>query len=157
MSSISRWVLEVRWLAGGPQTGRTPDTRIETIRVVDPLFRPAIHIKKLCYELCTKLNISVEMNDSAIHIRDEFYGEDYGIPTPEGREALEFFKIQENIVFENTYPRKTAAALLQGLRSRVLDRQTVLHWNTLNSRNLDAEIDPIDFHDLPDAFYSDFE
>lgn len=93
MSSISRWVLEVRWLAGGPQTGRTPDTRIETIRVADPLFRPASHIKKLCYELCTKLNISVEINDSAIHIRDEFYGEDDGTPLTQGIKMLKPFML----------------------------------------------------------------
>ena len=156
-------------------------TRIEAIRVVDPAFRNETHIKKLCDELCAKLfspqrhrdtenqnpkdsvppclrgeNIPV-VNESDIVIRDEFYGEDYGIPTPAGREAVELFQTLENVQLENTYTGKTAAALLHDLRTGKLDGQTVLYWNTLNSRDFSAEIDNIDFHALPPEFHSYFE
>jgi len=157
------------------------DTRIEAIRVVDPAFRNESHINKLCDELCAKLfspqrlrdtenqnpkdsvppslrgkNIRI-IEESDIAIRDEFFGEDYGIPTPAGREAVELFQTLENVHLENTYTGKTAAALLHDLRSGKLDGQTVLYWNTLNSRDFSAEIDNIDFHDLPPEFHSYFD
>jgi len=160
-------------------------TRVEAIRVVDPAFRNKTHIKELCDKLCIKLenmiprrgaedaeqNIKLKplhslrlcegknipvVNDSDIIIRDEFFGEDYGIPTPEGREAVELFRAKENVQLETTYTGKASAALLHDLRSGSLDGQTVLYWNTLNSRDFSAEISGIDFHDLPSEFHPCF-
>ena len=103
------------------------NTRIEPIRVVDPLFRNQSHILKLCGELCTKLGIELEIGADDVAIRDEFFGADYGIPTPEGREAVEYFQAKEGVQLEDTYTGKTAAALLHDLRSGKLDGQTVLY------------------------------
>ncbi len=162
------------------------DTRVEAIRVVDPAFRNESHIKKLCDELCEKLfppqrhgdteppsKNAAEQNlrqsaksvdkktpvveESDIAIRDEFFGEGYGIPTPAGREAVEQFKTSENVQLETTYTGKTAAALLHDLRSGKLEGQTVLYWNTLNSHDFSSEISSIDFHDLPPAFHPYFD
>lgn len=132
-------------------------TRIEAIRVVDSAFRNESHIKKLCNELCTKLGIDPVVEDSDIAIRDEFYGEDYGIPTAAGREAVERFQTLENVQLENTYTGKTAAALLHDLRSGRLEGQTTLYWNTLNSRDFSSETTRIDFRDLPAEFHPYFE
>jgi len=132
-------------------------TRIEAIRVVDRDFRNESHIKKLCSELCSKLGVDLEIMDNDITIRNEFFGEDYGIPTAVGREAIELFQTKENVHLENTYTGKTAAALLHDLRSGKLEGQTVLYWNTLNSRDFSNEIAHIDFHDLPAEFHSYFE
>jgi len=156
------------------------DTRIEAIRVVEPAFRNKSHIKQLCDDLCTKLfspqinteehgtsclrglgDLGVEkipvVEESDIVIRDEFFGEGYGIPTPEGEEAVEIFQSQENVQLENTYTGKTAAALLHDLHTGKLDGQTVLYWNTLNSRDFSEEIANIDFHNLPPAFHPYFQ
>jgi 1-aminocyclopropane-1-carboxylate deaminase/D-cysteine desulfhydrase-like pyridoxal-dependent ACC family enzyme len=132
------------------------NVRLEAIRVVDPLFRNARHIKQLCAGLCSKLNSDVEITDDDIIIRDEFYGEDYGIPTPAGRAAVELFQSKESVQLENTYTGKTAAALLHDLKSGRLDNLTVLYWNTLNSRDFSAEIAHIDYHDLPKNFHPYF-
>ena len=67
------------------------------------------------------------------------------------------FQTLENIQLENTYTGKTAAALLHDLRSGKLDGQTVLYWNTLNSRDFSEEIANIDFHALPPAFHPYFQ
>lgn len=131
-------------------------TRVEAIRVVEPAFRNKNHVKKLCGELCEKIDIDSVAEDFEITIRDEFFGEDYGIPTNEGREAVALFSVKEKIYLENTYTGKTAAALLHDLRSGALDDQTVLYWNTLNSRDFSAEIAGVDFHDLPPAFHPYF-
>jgi len=161
-------------------------TRVEAIRVVEPAFRNESHIKKLCDELCEKLfppqrhgdtehplKNTAERNlrqsaksvdkkipvveESDIAIRDEFFGEGYGIPTPEGREAVELFQAKENVHLETTYTGKAAAALLHDLRTGRLEGQTVLYWNTLNSRDFSAEISGIDFHTLPPGFHPYFD
>jgi 1-aminocyclopropane-1-carboxylate deaminase/D-cysteine desulfhydrase-like pyridoxal-dependent ACC family enzyme len=131
-------------------------TRVEAIRVVHKTFRTAADIKRLCDETCFKLGVDPFINTTDIIIRDEFLGADYGISTPEAEEAVELFLSKEGIYLETTYTGKTAAALLRDLRSGVLDGQTVLYWNTLNSHNFSSTISDIDFHDLPVAFHSYF-
>ena len=159
-------------------------TRIEAIRVVDTAFRNETHIKTLCDDLYKKIiprrgaeaaeknkikkdplrslrlceeKQSDRVENSDIIIRDEFYGEDYGIPTPEGREAVELFQTLENVSLETTYTGKCTAALLHDLGTGSLDSQTVLYWNTLNSRDFSTEIANIDYHALPSAFHPYFE
>ncbi len=131
-------------------------TRVEAIRVTHPCFRNESHIKELCNEISTKLEIDPVVQDSDIIIRDEFFGENYGVSTPEGREAVDLFRTLENVYLENTYTGKTGAALLHDIRSGKLDGQTVLYWNTLNSRDFSNEIANIDFHDLPHPFHPYF-
>jgi 1-aminocyclopropane-1-carboxylate deaminase/D-cysteine desulfhydrase-like pyridoxal-dependent ACC family enzyme len=131
-------------------------TRIEAIRVVEPEFRDRSHIKQLCDELAVKLDLDAAVEDSDIVIRDEFFGGGYGIATPEGEEAVERFGEAEGVHLETTYTGKATAALLHDLRSGALDGQTVLYWNTLNSRDLAAQTDGIDFHALPPEFHPYF-
>ncbi len=132
------------------------ETRIEAIRVTHPQFKRERHILQLCTEVCDKLGIAAVVDDADVIIRDEFFGDDYGIPTPEGEQAVELFGAMEDVYLENTYTGKTAAALLHDLRTGRLKGQTVLYWNTLNSRDFSLAIDGIDFHDLPDAFHPYF-
>ena len=134
------------------------NTRIESIRVVDASFRNETHIKQLCDDLCAKLEKETPRRDAdkKIIIRNEFYGEEYGIPTSAGREAVETFQTLENTALETTYTGKCTAALLHDLRSGSLEGQTVLYWNTLNSRDFSDEIADIDFHALPPQFHSYF-
>lgn len=160
------------------------NTRVEAIRVVEPAFRNESHIQRLCDDLCTLLTKSFLpqrhrdtedgsmvntdslclcgediplIQKSDIVIRDEFFGEGYGVSTPEAEEAVELFQAKENVQLETTYTGKTAAALLHDLHAGRLDGQTVLYWNTLNSRDFSAEIANIDFHDLPPAFHGYLE
>lgn len=129
------------------------ETRIEAVRVVDPSFRNKSHILKLCSELCTKLDVAPQIDESEIHIRNEFLGPDYGIPTTEGKRAVQQFKQFEHVELENTYTGKTAAALLHDLNSGALVGKNVLYWNTLNSRNFSKEIEDMDFRNLTDQFH----
>ena len=126
--------------------------RIEAVRVVEKEFRNETHIKALCDELCEELGVDERVAPEDILIRDEFFGEDYGIPTPEGREAVERFQTLENVYLENTYTGKTVAALLHDLRTGALNGKTVLYWNTLNSRDFSAEVSGINPNDLPPEF-----
>lgn len=132
------------------------ETRVEGIRVVDPEFRNETHIKQLCDDLCTQLQIKPIINESDIIIRNEFFGDGYGMSTFEAKEAVHQFKQLENIYLETTYTGKAVAALLQDLQSGALKNQTVLYWNTLNSQDFSAEIAILDFHELPKDFHNQF-
>lgn len=127
--------------------------RVEAIRVVDQSFRSTIHILDLCHQVCNKLGIEPQVTKADINIRDEFFGEDYGVPTPEGQAAVKQFKQEEDIALENTYTGKTVAALLHDLKTGQLQNKRVLYWNTLNSRNFSKAIKYEDFHSLPENFH----
>ena len=132
-------------------------TRVEAIRVTHPQFKRKSDILQLCGEICTLLGTEPVVPESDIIIRDEFFGENYGIPTPEGKDAVARFRSEENVYLENTYTGKTVAALLHDLREGRLVGQTVLYWNTLNSRDFSDSIKDVDYHDLPKEFHSYFE
>jgi 1-aminocyclopropane-1-carboxylate deaminase/D-cysteine desulfhydrase-like pyridoxal-dependent ACC family enzyme len=132
-------------------------TTVEAIRVTHPMFKTANHIQLLCDQICSKLNIDPVVEESDIIIRDDFFGEDYGISTPEADTAVDVFKSSEQIFLETTYTGKTVAGLLHDLKKGRLNNQTVLYWNTLNSRDFSAQIDEIDFHNLPSNFLPYFE
>ena len=142
-------------LVGFLLAGLTP--RIEAVRVVEPEFRNETHIKALCDELCQMLGLDERILPEEIIIRDEFFGDGYGFPTPEGTAAVELFQSLENVYLETTYTGKTVAALEHDLRVGDLDGETTLYWNTLNSRDVSVTIDSIDFRDLPPEFHAYFE
>ncbi len=131
-------------------------TRVEAVRVTHPQFKQERHILQLCEELCSRIGVEAVVKDSDIIIRDEFFGANYGIPTPEAEAAVALFSAEESIYLETTYTGKTAAALLHDLRGGGLDDQVVLYWNTLNSRDFSSEISNIDYHALPTPFHPYF-
>ena len=132
-------------------------TRVEAVRVVDPAFRNRTHIRRLCDEICTLLGQPPIVSDPDIAIRNEFLGQDYGIPTAEGREAVRLFEALEGIRLDNTYTGKAAAALIHDLRNGSLNGRSVLFWNTLNAIDFSGRIEDIDFRSLPADFHAYFE
>lgn len=131
-------------------------TKIEAVRVVDPAFRDATHIRILFNEICQKLEVDLELYEADFTIRDEFFGDGYGIPTSTGMAAIALFEEREGIFLENTYTAKTVAALLHDLDVGALKNKTVLYWNTLNSRDLSSFSAGTSPEDLPDAFRTYF-
>lgn len=65
------------------------------------------------------------------HFSNDFYGDGYGVPSPESEEAMSLFQ-QANIKLENTYSAKAAAAFLQQLKK---SHKPQLFWQTFNSAN----------------------
>jgi 1-aminocyclopropane-1-carboxylate deaminase/D-cysteine desulfhydrase-like pyridoxal-dependent ACC family enzyme len=131
-------------------------TEVQSIRVTHPMFKTEKHIKMLCDQICEKLDTDPVVSASDIILRNEFFGENYGVATPEADEAVRLFKTHEQLTLETTYTGKAVAALLQDLKSGHLDHKTVLYWNTLNSRDLTSAVARIDFHDLPVEFHPYF-
>lgn len=68
----------------------------------------------------------------AVDLRDDWYGEGYGVPTLEGDAAMQRFAAA-GIPLEPTYSAKAAAAFLA---RRALTTAPVLFWDTYSSRPL---------------------
>ncbi len=94
-----------------------------------------------------------------LHYNEEYYGIDYGIPTPECIEAIKILKNGEDIILEPTYSGKTFAALLGFVHKNKpnIKNKTIIFWNTFNSRDFTDIIKQVDYHDLPKELHWVFE
>jgi D-cysteine desulfhydrase len=70
--------------------------------------------------------------------RDEFFGDGYARPTPAAERAIAIARDELGLQLEATYTGKALAALLDDLDKPTLTTQSVLFWNTFNSRPLGA-------------------
>lgn len=74
--------------------------------------------------------LGVELNDQAT-VLDEYTGEGYGIPSPEGEEALALLARAEGVVLDPVYTAKAMAALIDWVRKGKLGKEdNVLFWHT---------------------------
>lgn len=71
-----------------------------------------------------------EMRES-IHVFDGYVGNGYGIPTPEGEEALRILAQTEGVLLDPVYTAKAMAGLIDQIRRGAIgEDQTVLFWHT---------------------------
>lgn len=74
--------------------------------------------------------LGVELNDQ-VTVLDEYTGDGYGIPSPEGEEALAMLARAEGIVLDPVYTAKAMAALIAWIRAGKFSKdETVLFWHT---------------------------
>ena len=88
---------------------------------------------------------SLEQDD--LTIRQEFFGEKYGLFTPDAVAAATLFRESDGIILDGTYTGKAGAAFLADVRTNV--EGPVLFWNTKNSRPLPPEAMAADYRLLP--------
>ncbi len=98
---------------GGPR-----DERIQ--RMVD-----------MANQAANRLDLPLELSAAEFDNDDGFIGERYGIPTPEGLEALQLLAQCEGILLDPVYTSKGMAALIAAIRSGKLSKeQPVLFLHT---------------------------
>jgi 1-aminocyclopropane-1-carboxylate deaminase/D-cysteine desulfhydrase-like pyridoxal-dependent ACC family enzyme len=69
--------------------------------------------------------------DAEIDIDDGFVGEGYGVPTPQGHEAIELLARTEALFLDPTYTAKAMAGLISRMRNGAFkSADTVLFWHT---------------------------
>lgn len=90
-----------------------------------------------------------------ITIRQEYFGEKYGLFTPEAVAAAALLRESDEIVLDGTYTGKACAAFLADVRSNV--DGPVLFWNTKNSQPLPPEAMATDYRLLPAPLHCYFE
>jgi 1-aminocyclopropane-1-carboxylate deaminase/D-cysteine desulfhydrase-like pyridoxal-dependent ACC family enzyme len=92
-----------------------------------------------------------------LEIRNEFLGEGYAQFTAKDVESARLMREHCGIILSGTYSAKAFSALVDDARKGVLKDETVLFWNTYNSRDLSAIASGIDYRLLPRGFHHYFE
>jgi D-cysteine desulfhydrase len=82
-------------------------------------------------------------------ILQDYIGDGYGFPTPEGNTAYHRAKESENIVLDPTYTAKTFAAVLDYCEGPGKKSGPILYWNTHNSIDLSNQAASVDYRKLP--------
>jgi len=138
-------------------------TQVIPIRIVPENFANPQDMQRLFTDTLTLLKdkgVEVEKAEGAIDklvIRDDFYGSEYALFTQEGVEAMRLANQLAGLKLDGTYTGKALAALIADGRKGELKNKDVLFWNTYNSRNLQPHVISLDYHKLPQDFYSYFE
>ncbi len=115
--------------AGPTQSGMVLGTRLAAPDIsvvgVRPLHWDAEGI--VCNEVngaASFLGLDLRISREDVVNYPEFVGEDYGIPTPAGNRAIEYFAQREGLVFDPVYTGKMAACFLEHTRSGRLPKGT---------------------------------
>jgi D-cysteine desulfhydrase len=138
-------------------------TRIEAVRVVDTSFASKAKGAQLAARTLALLRKAapaipeLDIAPDDFPLRDGYFGERYGLYTPESAEAIRLVNEHAGIKLEGTYGGKAFAALADDAKSGGLKGKTVLFWNTYNSWDFADEIRGVDYKALPRAFHKYFE
>jgi 1-aminocyclopropane-1-carboxylate deaminase/D-cysteine desulfhydrase-like pyridoxal-dependent ACC family enzyme len=138
-------------------------TRVVAVRVVPDWIANqsrCLHLLRQTNELLCRLDPSfprITFSELDIDVRDDFFGEQYGLFTREGTEAVDVVEKAEGLKLEGTYTGKAFAALIGEARAGMLRDQTVLFWNTHNSRAFPESALTFDYRLLPPPLHSYFE
>ena len=90
-------------------------------------------------------------------IRDEFFGQDYALHTPEGVAAVRIAEDQLSLTLEGTYTGKAFSGLLSDASVGFLQDRDVLFWNTYSGGVPDMDETCFDYHVLPVLLHTYFE
>jgi D-cysteine desulfhydrase len=137
-------------------------SRVIPVQVVDKKFTNKVALYALLQSTSNYLTSLDPTFPSAPPEIDElfmeggYYGDQYGLYTEQGMEAVRLIDRHEGIKLEGTYTGKTFAAFLNDTARPKMKDKTILFWNTFNSRDLSAFASNVDYRDLPKPFHSYF-
>ncbi len=128
-------------------------TNLQAVRAV-PTYVAGIDKCRLVFnqtnELLRKMDPSFPsctLEPEDLTICQEYFGEKYGMFTPEAVAAATLLRESDGIIIDGTYTGKAGAACLADVRSNI--DGPVLFWNTKNSRPLPPEAMEADYRLLP--------
>jgi D-cysteine desulfhydrase len=87
----------------------------------------------------------------------DYCGDGYGWPTPEGNRALEIFREREGIALDPVYTGKTCAALLDFIKEPGRADDAILYWHTYNSIDHSEQARETDYRELPSELHPVFQ
>jgi len=138
-------------------------TKIMAVRVTTPPYTGMERAEQLFTAANRMLSCAdsrfpvCTLEEACFVIRDEFFGQDYALHTPEGMAAVQTAKEQMNICLEGTYTGKTFAGLQADAASGALRGKNVLFWNTYSGGVRKGIHASFDYHRLPDLLHTYFE
>lgn len=149
-------------LALGLQAARMKAS-IMAIRVTEPDLASESKARALFQEtngMLHQLDVSFPLlgfPEKRFALRPEFFGEGYGILTPQDVAAVRAMREAAGIPLDHTYTGKALTAIMADAAAARLRGKHVLFWNTYNSRDLAEAVSGLDYRELPPEFHSYFE
>lgn len=138
-------------------------SRVVGVRVVDKIMANATltaHLANKAGKILGEHGVLgiPHIRAADITILDQYFGEDYGVPTDVGLLAMEMAMDRADLRLEPTYTAKAFAGLI-GERDRLeLADKHVLYWHTLSSADLSERVANADIErDLPAGYEKFFE
>ncbi|MEE4218315.1 MAG: D-cysteine desulfhydrase [Xanthomonadales bacterium] len=96
-------------------------------------------VRRLCGETAERVGLGHPAPDGSIHVRDQFVGEAYGVPTEAMKEAVELCARLEGILLDPVYSGKAMAGLINMIQNRELGTgDTIVFLHTGGSAGLFA-------------------
>lgn len=139
-------------------------TEVHAIRVTHDFIANRRAMQRLVAKTSTVLNrldesVPVDLAGRIrLHFRDEFFAGGYARSNEATDRAVSIARDELGLTLETTYTGKAMAAMLHDLDHPGTDGQSLLFWNTYNSRPLQATADrPADTTRLPDEFLRYFD
>jgi 1-aminocyclopropane-1-carboxylate deaminase/D-cysteine desulfhydrase-like pyridoxal-dependent ACC family enzyme len=101
------------------------------ITVSRPVTECVERIVRLSREAAKLAGREIEVKPEDVLVRDGFIGPGYGVPTPEGVEAIRLVARAEGIFLDPTYTGKAMAGLIAEIRSgRIGKNETIIFLHT---------------------------
>ncbi|HEB41766.1 MAG TPA: pyridoxal-phosphate dependent enzyme [Candidatus Dependentiae bacterium] len=97
------------------------------------------------------------LTEDEIYLNTDFTGSDYGLFTPEGKQALTTLQETEDIKLDGTYTAKAFAGLLDDASKGLCKNKVILFWNTFCSDDFDDILATQDYKQLSLCFHEFFE
>jgi len=139
------------------------ETRVEAVRVTTAPYTSLEHAAalfartlRLLRETCPTFP-ECALDADRFRIRDEFFGAEYALHTPESAEMVRFARDRMGISLEGTYTGKALAALHADAAAARLRGQTALFWNTYNGPPSGPESAAGEYRRLPALLQAYFE
>jgi D-cysteine desulfhydrase len=137
---------------------------VQAIRVTEDFVSNPESMRRLLLKTATVMHrldpsIPRDLADRARYcFREGFLGDGYAKPTTEAERAVAIARDEFGLELESTYTGKAMAAVLHDLHQAEYAQQSVLFWNTYNSRPLPTGTEKPDTSaGLPDAFLRYFD
>lgn len=139
-------------------------TEVQAVRVTEDFVCNQRAMRRLTNKTATLLHtldpsISANLAERARYcLRDEFLGDGYAKTNALTDSAVNTARDELGLMLETTYTGKAMAAMLHDLDQPQYARQSMLFWNTYNSRPLAAGFErPTDTSRLPEEFLRYFD
>lgn len=117
------------WLLGGAIF--SAPWRIEAFTVSRPASEAAARARRLAAEAAESIGVSVALGDAAFRVHDGFIGRGYGVPSREGRQAMERTARADAIFLDPVYTGKAMAGFFAlCARGEYADVKDVLFLHT---------------------------
>lgn len=138
-------------------------SRVTGIIVTDKMFGNRFMFSALATRASIKLKIAdnsyplVVMSPLDADVSEDYFGEEYGRYTPEGRDAMALAREHSGLNIEGVYTGKALAGLIGAHREEDLGGSNVMFWHTYNSADISGIAAGHDYTELPGDFHRYFE